>query len=208
MHFGESSSTYSWITQEHGSAAQPAGHGVIHKLLTQRSSCPEVIQSPPTPVLQGISPEKRVTKEILSHKLNSWSHLKLCLLQLFLCRCWSTSHPPCPGCSPVAAFLWSATLAHALIAPDKPPLLPPRPGSLFSALAPRGVWLRLCALSHPPGSNTQMLGYLWPLWCSLAGHQGALCLFRAACWGYLGWVSQCHQKGRDRKQNWSESRLY
>lgn len=36
---------------------------------------------------------QRVTTEILSHMLNSWSHLKLCLLQLFLCRSWCASHP-------------------------------------------------------------------------------------------------------------------
>lgn len=78
-------------------------------------------------------------------------------------------------------------------------------GSLFSALTPAAAWLLLCAILHAPAA---LLPVTSSLLLGLAESQGSFYLFRTACWRYLRWLPRCHWKGKEKKKNWSQSRLY
>lgn len=77
--------------------------------------------------------------------------------------------------------------------------------SPFSAFTPAAAWLLLCAILHSPAA---LLPVTFLLLLGLAESQGSFYLFRTACWRYLRWLPWCHWKGKEKKNNWSQSRLY
>lgn len=78
-------------------------------------------------------------------------------------------------------------------------------GSSFSALAPAAAWLLLCAILHSPAALLPVTSLLL---LGLVESQGSFYLFRTACWRHLRWLPRCHWKGREKKKNWIQSRLY